>query len=175
MTRAAPPRRTPARPRYGRAVIPERLYHPAARAGVAAMTASHRLLIHLSGGRFGWSFGSLPMIVLRTTGARTGQPRSVPLQAAREGGGWVVTGSNGGQHRDPGWVANLRAHPEATVALRDREVRVRAEEVRDPAERERLYGLLTAQYHGYAAYPRHTERTIPVFRLLPAAADQGNG
>jgi deazaflavin-dependent oxidoreductase (nitroreductase family) len=154
-------------------VIPDRLYQPAARAGTAAMTWSHRLLTQLSGGRLGWSFGRLPMIFLRTTGARSGEPRSVPLQAAREGGDYVVTGSNAGQHRDPGWVANLRAHPEATVMLRDREVPVRAEEITDPAERERLYGVLTAQFGGYATYPRHTERVIPVFRLHPP--DQGNG
>jgi deazaflavin-dependent oxidoreductase (nitroreductase family) len=154
-------------------VIPDRLYQPAARAATAALTQSHRLLTRLSGGRLGWSLGPLPMIYLRTTGARSGQPRSVPLQAAREDEDWLVTGSNAGQHRDPGWVANLRAHPEATVVLRDREVPVRAEEVTDPAERARLYGLLTTQYGGYADYPRHTERVIPVFRLHPS--DQGNG
>ncbi|HEV7465777.1 MAG TPA: nitroreductase/quinone reductase family protein [Candidatus Dormibacteraeota bacterium] len=156
-------------------MIPDRLYQPLARAATAVATRSHRLLTRLSGGRLGWSLGGLPMIFLRTTGARTGQMRSVPLQAAREGGDWLVTGSNSGQHRLPGWVANLRAHPEATVVLRDREVPVRAEEVADPAERERLYGVLTAQYPGYAAYPRHTDRTIPVFRLHPSAPDQRNG
>src|SRR5438445_12312388 len=163
------------RPRYRRAVIPDRLYQPAARAGTALLTTGHRLLTRISGGRLGWSIGRLPMIYLRTTGARSGQPRSVPLQAARDGADYVVTGSNSGQHRDPGWVANLRANPEATVVLRNREVPVRAEEATDPAERARLYGVLTTQYGGYAFYPQRTDRVIPVFRLRPLAPDQGNG
>ncbi|HEX6493239.1 MAG TPA: nitroreductase/quinone reductase family protein [Candidatus Dormibacteraeota bacterium] len=156
-------------------MIPDRLYQPAARAGTAMLTRSHRLLTRLSGGRLGWSIGRLPMIYLRTTGARSGQPRSVPLQAARDGADYVVTGSNSGQHRDPGWVVNLRAHPEATVVLRDREVPVRAEEATDPAERARLYGLLTAQYGGYTGYTKRTDRVIPVFRLRPLVPFQGNG
>ena len=97
----------------------------------------------------------------------------MPLQAARDGADYVVTGSNGGQHRHPAWVANLRAHPEATVVLRDREVPVRAEEATDPAERERLYGVLVAQFGGYAGYPRRTARVIPVFRLRPVGAERG--
>jgi deazaflavin-dependent oxidoreductase (nitroreductase family) len=169
------PRRELRRPRYRRPVIPDRLYHPAARAATATLTHSHRLLTRLSGGRLGWSIGRMPMIYLRTTGARSGQPRSVPLQAARDGADYVVTGSNAGQHRDPGWVRNLRAHPEATVVVRDREIPVRAEEATDPAERERLYGLLVAQYGGYTAYTKRTDRVIPVFRLHPLDALQGNG
>jgi hypothetical protein len=56
-------------------VIPDRLYQPAARAGVTALTAGRRLLSHLSGGRFGWSFGSLPMMfpVCRLLPAAAGQ------------------------------------------------------------------------------------------------------
>ncbi len=156
-------------------MIPDRLYQPAARASTLALTWTHRGLLRLSGGRLGWQFGSLAMIVLHTTGARSGQPRSAPLQAARDGDAWVVTGSNGGQHQHPGWVANLRARPEADVAVRERTVPVTAEEVTDPAERERLFGLLAAQYGGYRDYPRHTERLIPVFRLHPRTPVQGNG
>jgi deazaflavin-dependent oxidoreductase (nitroreductase family) len=156
-------------------VIPDGLYQGLARAGTAATTRGHRLLRRLSGGRWGWSFAGAPMIFLRTTGARSGQPRSVPLQAARDGDAWLVTGSNAGQHRHPGWVANLRADPRAGVVLRDREVPVRAEEITDPAERDRLYGVMVAQWRTYAGYPKHTDRTIPVFRLRPLAADQGNG
>ena len=79
------------------------------------------------------------------------------------------------QLSDTHWGYKGPANPEATVVLRNREVPVRAEEATDPAERARLYGVLTTQYGGYAFYPQRTDRVIPVFRLRPLAPDQGNG
>jgi F420H(2)-dependent quinone reductase len=144
-----------------------RLYQEVARRATLALTRAHLLVHRVSGGRCGWSFGRVPMILLRTTGARSGLPRTVPLQVVRDAGAYVVTGSNSGLHHDPGWVANLRADPSATVLVRGRELPVRAEEVTDPAERERLYSALTAQFPAYAGYRRRAGRIIPVFRLHP--------
>jgi deazaflavin-dependent oxidoreductase (nitroreductase family) len=82
--------------------------------------------------------------------------------------GLVVVGSLGGAARDPGWAHNLRANPDATVKRGKTEQQVRAREVRDEAERERLWEMVTGAFALYAQYQRKTTRTIPLFVLTPA-------
>src|SRR4051812_24612198 len=151
-------------------MVPDLVYQPAMRMALKVITASHRLVHAVSGRRVGWWLpGGARTLWLTTTGRKSGQLRTVPLLSIRDGDAYVVTGSNGGQRRSPGWVANLRAEPLATIRLRDTELRVRAEEGTDPAEREVLYKSLTRAWHGYARYPQRAgERQIPVFRLVPA-------
>lgn len=132
----------------------------------------HRLdgaLLRLSGGRWILSglLTGLPMITLTTTGARSGQPRSVPLVALRDGDTIVLMASNWGQAHHPAWYHNLRAHPEATIARRGRSATYVAREA-TAAERARYWPLADATYPGYAAYRRRaTGRTLPIMLLTP--------
>ncbi|MGH3343337.1 MAG: nitroreductase/quinone reductase family protein [Carbonactinosporaceae bacterium] len=147
-----------------------RLYDPAMRAAVLVLTTSHVMLRRLSGGRLGDRIPGVGQIVwLSTIGRRSGKRRRTPLLAVRDGAEpaapYVVTGSNGGQSVSPGWVFNLRAHPEAGIEVNGTSYAVRAEEVTDEAERVRLYGELTRSWRGYAGYARQTSRRLPVFRL----------
>src|SRR5262245_65073610 len=75
-----------------------------------------RVLLALSGGRI--STGPAQTLLLRTRGARSGRPRSVPLAFVTRGEDVVLIASKGGHRRHPGWYHNLRAHPEATVEIR---------------------------------------------------------
>ena len=105
-------------------------------------------------------------VTLTTTGRRTRQPREVTLYAFGDGGRLVIVGSLGGAPKDPAWVGNLRANPQATV-VRGRHVhQVRAQEVKG-SERDRLWQLVCEGFPLYATYQRRTTRLIPVFLLEP--------
>jgi deazaflavin-dependent oxidoreductase (nitroreductase family) len=109
------------------------------------------------------------MILLTTTGRKTGKPRTWPLLALEpddDGAGWVVTGSNGGHDQHPAWYLNLLADPNATVTVGGREVAVRARVAGD-AERAVEYPRFVAVVPGYADYERATTRVIPVVFLEP--------
>ena len=88
-----------------------------------AMSFAHRNLIRLTGGKVGGTFRDEPMILLTTTGRKTGKARTHPLCALPQGDGWLVVGSNGGNDWHPGWYVNLQANPNANVRIGKRTVR----------------------------------------------------
>jgi deazaflavin-dependent oxidoreductase (nitroreductase family) len=116
-------------------------------------------------GILGVSLGNLT-VVLATTGAQTGRRRETAIWAYRDGNRLVVIGSNGGSHRLPGWVANLRAHPEAQVLVGRHWQLMRAREA-EGAEYDRLWALARASYPGYDRYRVWADRAIPVVVLEP--------
>ena len=108
-------------------------------------------------------------MMLTTTGAKTGKPRTMPLLGIPVGEDLAVIGSNYGQRNTPGWVYNLEADPSAIVAYRDRSVEVVARRA-DEAETDRIFALGHAFYSGYAKYRlRADHRIIRVFILETAA------
>jgi deazaflavin-dependent oxidoreductase (nitroreductase family) len=128
--------------------------------------AVHRQLYRASGGRIGARIWSLPIVLLTTTGRRSGRPRTVPLCALRDGERFVVIGSYGGLDRPPAWWLNLQHDPRAVVRLGRTDHDVVAREA--PAEeRERLWAEVTSRAPGYLEYERRTSRRIPVVLLEP--------
>ena len=130
----------------------------------------HPPLYRLTGGRwlFGHNLGVLNVIVM-TTGRKTGRRREIPLYAFEDGTRLVVIGSNAGDDREPAWVGNLRAHPDAGVLVGREERAMRAREA-EGAERDRLWSLAVRGYPGYELYAQWTDRHIPVFALEPVEA-----
>ena len=110
----------------------------------------------------------LPVILVTHTGNKTGAIRKTPLMRVKDGDGYVLVGSQGGAPEDPVWVHNLRADPR--IELRDETVvrPMQVREVKDKAERDRLWGLAVAAYAPYADYQARTARQIPVFVARPA-------
>jgi deazaflavin-dependent oxidoreductase (nitroreductase family) len=107
-----------------------------------------------------------PSATLKTTGAKTGQPREVPIAYFHDGRDVILIASNFGGDRHPQWYYNLVAHPDCELGGKA----FRAAEVTDQAAYARLYGLAERSYAGYADYKAKTAplgRTIPVFRLTP--------
>ena len=105
---------------------------------------------------------------LTTTGRRTGQRRSVPLYAWKDGANLVLVGSWAGRPIDPAWVGNLRAEPLATIRVGKADRPVRAREVDVPSdEHDRLWKLVTEAFRYYETYQRKTDRVIPLFVLEP--------
>jgi deazaflavin-dependent oxidoreductase (nitroreductase family) len=105
----------------------------------------------------------LPVIIVTHTGNKTGAIRKTPLMRVKDGDRYVLVGSQGGAPKDPVWVHNLRANP--AVEIRDETVvrPMRVREVKDEAERSRLWKLAVAAFSPYAEYQERTARRIPVF------------
>jgi deazaflavin-dependent oxidoreductase (nitroreductase family) len=105
-----------------------------------------------------------PLLLLTTTGALSGLPRTTPLLYSTDGDRWIVIASKGGEPTHPDWYLNLLAHSEATVEVGTQSVPVRAEVARG-SERRRLFDQQAAQMPFFAEYERTTPRTIPVVIL----------
>ena len=127
----------------------------------------HRRLYQLTGGLIGHHSGMGPILLLTTTGRRSGEARTTPLLYMSDGDDFVVVGSNGGRDQAPGWLLNLRKDPAATVQVRRRRVRVGAE-VLEGAAKQELWPRLIEHYQGWSYYQTLTERDLPVVRLVAA-------
>ena len=138
-----------------------------------ARTLHHidRLMYRLTGGRVTFSawLSGLPVVMLTTTGAKSGQVRTLPLVGIPDGDDVVVIASNYGQRRNPSWYHNLRAHPQAKLVFDGKAREVLAQELAGE-ERERYYALGIDIYPGWVQYrERAAHRQIPVIRLEPRA------
>ena len=113
-----------------------------------------------------------PLLLLTTTGARSGLPRTTPLLYSTDGDRFVVIASKGGEPTHPDWYHNLLAHPEAAVEVGGETFPVRAE-VAQGTERRRLFDQQAAQMPFFAEYERTTRRAIPV--VILARSDPSTG
>ncbi len=112
----------------------------------------------------------LPLVLLTTTGAKSGQPRTIPITPAPDGDRLILIASNWGQKHHPAWYLNLKAHPEVTVEYRGRTQTYIARELTG-AERDTAWHKAAARYPGYELYRgRAGGREIPVVELLPKKA-----
>jgi F420H(2)-dependent quinone reductase len=127
----------------------------------------HPWLYRKSGGRLLGKLAGMRVLLLTTTGARSGAPRTTALTYLEADGALVVIGSFLGEPRHPAWVHNLRANPRATAQVGAREIRVTAREAQG-AERARLWQQLVAIQPGYREYEDRTDREIPVVVLTPS-------
>ena len=136
--------------------------------GFKAMNTIHRLLLKVSGGRAGWTAMEMPVLELTTTGRKSGQPRSVMLTSPlQEGPVLVVVASRGGDDKAPAWFLNLQENPDVKVSLQGQPPRPMKARVASPAERERMWPLVTADHKNYAGYQARTTREIPLVLLEP--------
>jgi deazaflavin-dependent oxidoreductase (nitroreductase family) len=120
-----------------------------------------------NGGKVGGNFEGAPLLLLHTTGARTGQERVNPVMYQQVGDDLAVFASKAGAPTNPDWFHNLRAHPEARVEVGTETRNVRAR-VADGDERTRIWETQKERYPGFADYEAGTDREIPVV-ILEAA------
>ncbi len=113
--------------------------------------------------RTGWFVGR-DVFLLTTTGAKSGEPRTIPLAYSRDGDRFVVTASKGGAPDNPAWYRNLLADPTATIEVDLETIKVRASTA-EGAERQRLWDQHVAIHVGIGEYPAKTDRIIPVVVL----------
>jgi deazaflavin-dependent oxidoreductase (nitroreductase family) len=112
-----------------------------------------------------------PIMLLTTTGARTGKRTTTPVGFGVDGDRVYVVGSKAGGPSNPAWFYNLRANPSVTVELGGESYQAQAV-IAQGADRDRLYGLIAAQVPAFAEYEKNTDRTFPVVVLegVPAPA-----
>jgi len=107
------------------------------------------------------------LLILTTTGARTGQPRVSVVTYTRDGDAYVVAGSKGGAPTDPYWFSNLRANPLVTIEAEGRTFEARAT-IAEGVDRDRLWERHVAAYPAFGEYLSKTDRVIPMARLTPS-------
>ena len=120
-----------------------------------------------NGGKVGGPFAGAPMLILHTTGAKTGQERVNPLVYQAVGDDLVVFASKAGAPTNPDWFHNLVAHPDVTVEVGAETVARRAR-VAEGDEHERIWSRQKELMPGFADYEAATTRRIPVVVLEPA-------
>jgi deazaflavin-dependent oxidoreductase (nitroreductase family) len=133
------------------------------------MTAMGKLTVpvyRMSRGRLMGTIGTAPVLLLTTTGRRSGQKRTAPVLYLIDAERLVVVGSNAGNERAPAWSFNLKANPDADVEIRGKGRSVRAR-VAEGEERAELWKKVNELYEGFDSYDAQTARDIAVFVLEP--------
>ena len=117
-------------------------------------------------GRVGPPFEGAPLLILHSTGARSGQERVCPMMYRADGDRYLVFASKAGAPTNPAWYHNVKAHPSVIIEVGTRTIVAQAEELVGE-ERDRLYAKQAELYPGFADYEAKTDRVIPVIALRP--------
>lgn len=127
------------------------------------MSTGHRRLYRRSRGRRGGTVGTnhRPVLLLTTTGRKSGEPRTWPLIYLQDADRIVVVASNGGRHQHPAWYLNLQTKPECMIQLGAESYMTSARDA-FTEEREHLWPQLHKLYGGFAKYMRKTDREFPI-------------
>ena len=104
------------------------------------------------------------LIVMHTTGAKSGELRLNPVMGMPNEGGWIVVASKGGAPEPPAWYLNLQAHPEVQVQVKGDRFTARARDA-TPEEKPEFWAIMTQQWPDYDEYQTKTDRPIPVVVL----------
>jgi F420H(2)-dependent quinone reductase len=124
------------------------------------------LIFRFTGGRALASMRGMPVLLLTTTGRKTGKRRTTPLMYIRDGEKYVITASNSGSDHGPAWYRNLLAEPGVEVDVPGRRLHVQSA-VAKPAEHEKYWAQLVTRAPFFEAYRKGTSRHIPIVILTP--------
>lgn len=108
----------------------------------------------------------MPVLLLTTTGRKTGQKRTVPLMYMTDGENYVITASNNGSDKDPAWWTNLKSNPQAQIEVLGAVKAIVASQA-NPQDKQRLWAELVSKAAFFDAYQKGTTRDIPLVILKP--------
>ncbi len=117
-----------------------------------------------NGGNVGGDFAGWPLVLITTTGAKSGLARTSPVVHTNDGDDVIIIASKAGAPSHPDWYRNLKANPTVTVELPGDTYQAEAIEATGE-ERDRLYAAQAEQMPNFAEYEKLTDRKIPVIRL----------
>jgi deazaflavin-dependent oxidoreductase (nitroreductase family) len=143
-----------------------RLSHSLGAKGLRAVGKLNVPVYRLTRGRVGGKVGKGPVLLLTTTGRKSGEPRTAPVLYLADGDSFVVINTNAGNAKVPAWSLNLRADPEAEVEVKGQRTKVRAR-LAEGEERAELWRRHNQQYSGWDYYESKLDREIGVFVLEP--------
>jgi deazaflavin-dependent oxidoreductase (nitroreductase family) len=126
----------------------------------------NKCLYRATGGVIGGRFGKANILLLTTTGRKSGRKRTTPLLYLKDGDDFVLIASNAGDDRNPAWWVNLKAAPHGRVQVGWAKTGVTARQA-SAEEKARLWPRITDVYPGYDEYTTRTTREIPVVILTP--------
>lgn len=135
---------------------------------IRVFTRLHVFLYRTSGGKIWSKMGNNPVLLLTTTGRKTGKQRTTPVVFARKNDEYLIAASAGGADQNPTWFGNLNANPLATIDVDGKQIKVKAI-ITSGDERDQLYEQFKAMGPGFIEYEKRTTRKIPVVRLQPIA------
>ncbi len=130
---------------------------------------AHTSLYKMSGGRLAGNMRGSEVVLLTTTGRKSGKQRTTPLFGLADGENWAVIASNGGHPEHPNWYLNLCDKTSVELQVGSETKRMRAETA-EGEERVRIWAKMAAMYSNYDEYQSLTKRVIPVVVLRPAEA-----
>ncbi len=119
-----------------------------------------------TGGRIGGKMNGGEVLLLTTTGRKSGKKRTVPLIYIMDGPAYVITASAGGADKHPGWFFNVRSNAQATIQVKEKRLNV-VGEVAGPEKKPELWARLVEAMPFYANYQKRTRREIPMVILHP--------
>ena len=120
-----------------------------------------------NGGKVSGPFANAPLLLLTTTGAKSGKQRTIPIVYTRDGDRYIVIASKGGMPTNPDWYHHLVANPQATIEVGTETIPVDAELLNSGEERDRLYRAQADLMPNFDEYQQKTTRVIPVVVLTP--------
>jgi deazaflavin-dependent oxidoreductase (nitroreductase family) len=124
-------------------------------------------IYRLSGGKLGGRFRGFKVLLLTTTGRKSGKTHTIPLGCFDHKDGYVIVGSNNGQPTHPAWYYNLKSNPQVTVQVLDEVIPVTADVLSGEA-RAQAWQQVIATAPSYADYEKKTTREIPLVLLRPS-------
>ena len=131
---------------------------------LAAVRGREARQIATHGGKVGGYFENMTLLLLHTTGAKSGKPRLNPVAYLPDGDRFVIIASKAGAPTNPDWYYNLAANPQVGVEVGTEKFQALATVAEEP-ERTELYEKMASLYPGFAEYQRKTTRVIPVVTL----------
>lgn len=131
-----------------------------------ALSRTHTFLYRRTGGRVGKRFSGMSVLLLTTTGRKSGKQRTTTLSYLQDGGDYLIAGSKGGSESNPAWYLNLVATPEVEVQIANDVFAAKADAT-EGDDRDHLYERFKTLDDEYVKYESQTERTIPIVRLTP--------
>ncbi len=124
---------------------------------------AHVSLYRRTGGKIG---GGAHLLILTTTGRKSGVERDTPLFFFRDGEQYIIIASAGGAPKHPTWWLNLQSNPQAKIQVGARVISVEAKQA-EGEERARLWAIIAENYKNFVGYQKRTTREIPVVILTP--------
>jgi deazaflavin-dependent oxidoreductase (nitroreductase family) len=134
---------------------------------ISLLGEEHVRQYQATNGEVGYLWNGVPILLLSTTGRRSGQPRTTPRIFGRDADDYLVIASLGGAPKNPSWYVNLQANPRAEIQVKAEQIPVIARTASDD-EKPRLWRIMTEQWPNYDVYQSRTDREIPVVVLSPS-------